>query len=156
MEITPGHRTPAPADLAADLRALADLIDNDSDGFTTAILHRILNRDVFPSHVVAPVHDNQNREVMAEAIRRFKTVATGPIKKKYHDYGDGYFEAVIPLRAISVTLTDQRDQVCERIVTGTTTVTETVPDPEYIAAAPKVTVSREVETVEWKCGPVLS
>ena len=47
----------------------------------------------------------------------------------------------------------QRDAVCERIVTGKETVTTHVPDPE--AVVPMVEVTEEVETVEWKCSPLL-
>jgi hypothetical protein len=41
--------------------------------------------------------------------------------------------------------------VCERIVVGTETVTEEVPDPELLAKVPTVTVTEEVEIVEWRC-----
>lgn len=44
-----------------------------------------------------------------------------------------------------------RERVCERVVTGTTTVTE--PDPEALAQVP--TVTREVETYEWRCESLL-
>ncbi len=42
-----------------------------------------------------------------------------------------------------------RDAVCERVVVGTTTVSE--PDPAAVAALPHV--EREVEQVEWRCPP---
>jgi hypothetical protein len=45
-----------------------------------------------------------------------------------------------------------RENVCTRVVTGTMTVTE--PDPEALAAVPKIT--REVETYEWRCDPLLA
>lgn len=47
-----------------------------------------------------------------------------------------------------VRLISDRESVCERVVTGTTTVTE--PDPN----APMV--EREVETYEWRCGSLLA
>lgn len=50
-----------------------------------------------------------------------------------------------------VVLAANRSTVCERVVTGTTTVTE--PDPEALAQVP--TVTREVETYDWVCAPLL-
>jgi len=49
-----------------------------------------------------------------------------------------------------------RAQVCERIVTGTREVTKEVPDPEALAAVPKVTKTETVEDVEWRCLPLLA
>lgn len=46
----------------------------------------------------------------------------------------------------------QRGEVCERVVTGTETVTRTVPDP----TAPLVEVTETVEHVEWVCRPLLA
>lgn len=53
---------------------------------------------------------------------------------------------------VALELTASRERVCERVVTGTTIVTE--PDPEALAAVP--TVTREVETFEWRCAPLLA
>lgn len=50
----------------------------------------------------------------------------------------------------------EREEICERIVTGTRKVTEEVPDPEALAAVPKVTVTKTVEDVEWRCHPILA
>ncbi|HET6291734.1 MAG TPA: hypothetical protein VFG33_00115, partial [Kribbella sp.] len=47
-----------------------------------------------------------------------------------------------------------RDQVCERVVTGTREVTKTVPDPSVVV--PDVEVTETVEDVEWICGPLLA
>jgi hypothetical protein len=49
-----------------------------------------------------------------------------------------------------------RDNVCERVVTGTETVTKTVPDPVALAAVPTVEVTEVVEISEWKCGSLLA
>lgn len=48
----------------------------------------------------------------------------------------------------------QRDQVCERVVTGTETVTRTVPDPSV--EVPMVEVTETVEKTEWRCGSLLA
>ncbi|MEV6432895.1 hypothetical protein [Nocardia sp. NPDC051463] len=156
MKITPISGSLAAADVAADLRALADLAESDGDGFVAALLARLLNHDVFPCHAAGHEHKEQRAEVMAEAIRRLKAVASGPIKKDYNESGAGYFDATVPMRGISIVLTDLRAEVCTRVVTGVETVTEEIPDPDYIAAAPTITHTREVETVTWECGPVLA
>ncbi|MRH86045.1 hypothetical protein GFY24_00950 [Nocardia sp. SYP-A9097] len=163
MNIKPISGSPAPADVASDLRALANLIEHDTDGYLAAVLHGIFKLPIWPAHAAGYEYDAEKGAIirdrpaiMAEAIRRFKTIAVGPVTKVYTDRGDGYFEAVIPLRGLPLTLTDERAEVCERVVIHVETVTEQVPDPEYLAAAPTVAVEREVEHVEWKCTPILS
>lgn len=49
-----------------------------------------------------------------------------------------------------------RANLCERVVVGQRMVVEAVPDPELVAALPKVEASRVVEDVQWRCGPVLA
>lgn len=44
-----------------------------------------------------------------------------------------------------------REQVCERVVTGTREVVEEIPDPD----APTITQTRVEEIVEYRCGPLL-
>lgn len=154
MEITPIPGSPAPADVAADLRALADLAENDA--FVAAIAAKLFGETVWPAHVAAHEHRDDRAAIMAETIRRFKPIAAGPIQKRYADGGDGYLNVTVPMRTLSIELTDLRDEVCEKVVTGVETFTEEVPDPEYIAAAPKVVVTREVESVEWQCGSLMA
>lgn len=57
---------------------------------------------------------------------------------------------------VHVTALTGRDQICERVVTGTREVTEQVPDPDALAAVPLVEVTRTVEDVEWRCGSLLA
>ncbi|MCM6776234.1 hypothetical protein NDR87_18930 [Nocardia sp. CDC159] len=147
--------SPAAADVAADLRALADIAETDE--FVAAMLARLISGGtLWPNHATDYQHRDHGAQVMGEAIRRFKPIAAEPIRKEFRDGGDGYFDAVVPLKALTLRLTDLREVVCERVVTGVETVTEEVPDPEYVAAAPKVTVTREVESFEWKCAPILA
>ncbi len=150
--ITPISDAPSAADVAADLHALADLIANDGDGFLAAVVAKLFTESMWPAHAVSYSERGQEREVMAEAVRRFKSIATGPISKVYEGGGEGYFNAIIPLNALQLKLVDLRARVCERIVTGVETVTEQVPDP----AAPKITVERVVEQVEWRCSSILA
>lgn len=69
---------------------------------------------------------------------------------------DTYYDVQGSLHGLHYKLTAFRDAVCERIVTGTREVVEEVPDPEALAAVPKVTVTTTVEDVEWKCSPLLA
>ncbi|MGW4123668.1 hypothetical protein [Nocardia sp. NPDC004711] len=156
MDIQLKAGSPAASDVAADLRALADLAEGD--GFIAAVLHGVFERSIFPEHSAAYSIEGGMivREVpaiLAETIRRIKPLATGPVAKTY---SDGFHESRIGLRALALRLTARRNDVCERIVTGVTQVTEEVPDPEYLAAAPMVSVTREVEQVEWRCEPILA
>lgn len=153
MEIRPITGSKPAADVAADLRALAGIAENDP--YVAAMIAKYFDSAIWPSHVVGYEHDEQPKEVMAEAIRRLKPIAADPVRKVYADHGEGYLNVFVPLKALTLKLTEVRAQVCERVVTGVETVTEEVPDPEYIAAAPTVTRTREVETVEWKCAPLL-
>jgi len=143
-----GHNEPAA--VAADLRAIADVIEHNPH--LAEMITQMFERPFWPSHAVAWDERESPRAVMAETIRQFMPIATGPIEKNYR--GD-YFDALIPLRSVKVRLTDERAQVCTRVVTGVETVTEDIPDPEYVAAAPMVTQTREVETVEWTCEPLM-
>lgn len=68
------------------------------------------------------------------------------------EYGH-YFDLEGKLAGIDVLLTAYRDQVCERVVTGTREVTRTIPDPA--ADVPTIEVTETVEDVEWVCGPLM-
>ncbi len=142
-----------PAAVAADLRALADLVE-DSPHLATMIA-TLFSNSLWPLHAVdyADPMRKDPRAVMAATVRSLQSIATGPIEKQYRD---NYFDAIVPLHAIKLNLTDMRERVCTRVVTGVETVTEEVPDPEYLAATPTVTQTREVETVEWKCEPLMA
>jgi hypothetical protein len=73
--------------------------------------------------------------------------------KKY----DGTYAALnVDFGGIALHVFAKRELVCDRIVTGTSTVTKTVKDPAALAAVPEVEVTEEVELVEWVCGPLLA
>ena len=61
-------------------------------------------------------------------------------------------EGTIP-GGVRVKVIANRDEVCERVVTGTREVTKTVPDP--MVTVPTIEVTETVEDVEWVCGPLL-
>lgn len=68
------------------------------------------------------------------------------------DYSDGYFRMRFALRGLQMRVWAIREEVCTRVVTGTTRVTKTVPAPD----APTIQVTETVETVEWICEPILA
>lgn len=72
------------------------------------------------------------------------------------DANGAYFHLVGKLAGLEVQVIADRDAVCERVVTGTETVTKEVPDPEALAAVPTTTVTEEVEIFEWRCAPILA
>lgn len=91
------------------------------------------------------------REELAAAARAL------PIRLTKNDparsgYDETYFNLDGNLNGLRIQLTAHRTQVCERVVTGTRTVTEEVPDPD----APKVTRIRVEEIAEWRCRPLLT
>lgn len=76
---------------------------------------------------------------------------------KQPDHVDGNrFEVWRTFGPIAVYATAPRAEVCERVVVGEREETVEVPDPDAVAALPKVTVTKLVEDVEWRCGPLLS
>jgi hypothetical protein len=60
------------------------------------------------------------------------------------------FDLVRKFGAHTLTVFANHEYVCERVV-HTETVTREVPDPERLAEVPTITVTEEVERVEWKC-----
>lgn len=56
---------------------------------------------------------------------------------------------------VTVEIVAYREDVCERIVVGQREVEVTGPDPELVAALPKVTRTKVIEDVEWRCAPLL-
>lgn len=64
-------------------------------------------------------------------------------------WGDGY-------TAVQLDVNAHREAVCERVVTGTEMATKTVLDPAKLAEVPTVEVTERVETVEWRCAPLLA
>lgn len=151
VTIKPYAYGPDPGGVAADLRTLADAVEGNP--FLAALIAQGFGSSLFPLYAAAEEQRDNLRELMAETVRQLQPLATGPIKKQY---SDKWFYAAVPMRAIKLELAEEREQVCTRVVTGVETVTEEVPDPEYIAAAPTITRTREIETVEWQCEPLMS
>lgn len=96
------------------------------------------------------------RAMMAAAARALG----GSWAKNTRDYtgtgGGAYFDLDTTLRGLKIRLTAYRADVCERVVTGTRQITETVPDPVLLDAVPLIEVTRTVEDARWVCIPVMA
>ena len=96
-----------------------------------------------------PFNDQENEAKIGASVRRAvggtwrKEVNSNYLYMRYEDENTRY---VIVL---------DRPQVCRKVITGTQIVTETVPDPDVLATVPTVEVTKEVETFEWVCDPIL-
>ncbi len=77
-----------------------------------------------------------------------------PLDKDARD--DAYFDLKGSLHGLHFTMTAFRAAVCERVVTGTREVEIDEPDPQALAAVPKVKRTVTVEDVEWQCHPILA
>lgn len=76
---------------------------------------------------------------------------------KITKYQDEIYAGIdVQLGRASLHVYVEREELCERVVTGVREVTEEVPDPEALAAVPKVAVTKTVEDVEWVCRPILA
>jgi len=132
------------AEYIAGLRVLADLLESDPD----LVLPTYGAHGYLPLSVHVTCSENQ-REELARWSRAIPGTKTKQVTDDYMRLGG-------MLRGLHIKVVAARDEVCERVVVGTREVTEEVPDPQALAAVPKVTVTRTVEEVEWRCTPLLS
>lgn len=125
------------AEYAAGLRQLADMIEANP-GIKAHYLTSSIN-----------VWYAFDREKMQEIIRA-GLAAGAQVKKEYFES-----TATVELQfgSIKAAALTAREQLCERVVTGTKTVQ--VPDPEHIPASVPL-VEQVVDVVEWKCSPLLA
>ncbi len=130
------------ADKAQGLRALADMIEANPD----VVEHINWTFD----GINVPVWTKEAVQVLARAGAASRIKVTKHQGDKYAGV-DLYFADQVSLHVYV-----KREEVCERIVTGTREVTEEVPDPDVLAAVPKVAVTKVVEEVTWRCMPLLA
>jgi hypothetical protein len=80
-----------------------------------------------------------------------------PGRRSTKDFdGDNWANVHVKFGAIDIEVYGKRAEVCERVVVGTEEVEEEVPDPEALAAVPKVKVTKTVEQVKWVCRLLLA
>jgi len=132
----------------AGLRALADVLDGHPEvplpyhGTGTAIT---ISDFLFAK---------DPRAALAAAARALPCNWSKDVRES-EQYGS-YLDLIGELHGLSIKLTAYRDAVCERVVTGTREVTETVKDPDALAAVPEVEVTKIIEDVTWRCGSILA
>lgn len=123
------------AQTIAGLRAAADFFEANPDApiaYSIDLGYHCSDRDEFVAAVRALGSARKDfNSTFAQAGRRFG----GGVEVRYQAY---------------------RDQVCERVVVGTKQVEVEEPDPEVVAALPKVKRTETVEEVEWRCEPLLA
>jgi hypothetical protein len=136
------NRDSLAAQQAAGLRALADMIERNPN-LASHTKYTFVQIDTFA--------DTQSE------IRDFVRAGLAHGAEVTKDAkGDVWFTAKLAWGPVVLHVNARREQVCERVVLGTREVTEEVPDPEALAAVPKVTVTKTVEDVDWVCRPLLA
>jgi hypothetical protein len=90
------------------------------------------------------------RRDMATAVRVIPCSWTK--RARQYDDGPAYLDLTGELHGLKVELTAYRDDVCERVVVGT----EEREVEEVVQPAVTEKVTRHVEKVEWRCGPIMS
>ena len=131
----------------AGLRALADLLDNNPDVRLPDRMSRDFSWGVHGTHVP------EGKAVPAALAALARTIIPG-VRTKRAD--DAYYRVTGKLLGLNLEVWGIRDQVCNKVVTGTETVTREIPDPDALAAVPTTTVTETIDTVEWICAPLLA
>lgn len=133
-------------DLAAGLRAVAEFIEQNpalAKGFKTDL-------------VTSGIKVHPGAADQAAALAQYAQAAARFGAKVTKDIDDTWHNVVMHFGVLKAEVLAFRSEVCERVVTGTETVTKKVKDPEALAAVPEVEVTEEVETFEWVCRPLLA
>lgn len=127
----------------AGLRAMADLLEA-TDALPLPE----------PVNFAWNVWGNFQDDVPAE-VARIAKLLPGRLDKNdptVSDFNGRYYQLTGKVGGLTTEICAYREMVCERVVTGSETVTKTVPAPD----APTVEVTETVETVEWICKPILA
>lgn len=130
------------AEYIAGLRMLADALEAN-----TAVCLPYDGAGALHGITVIPPQDGQ-REQLAAWARAL------PGKKTKEPRG-AYFDLTGAFRGLHIKVICDREEVCERVVTGTREVEVEEPDPAAVAALPTVKRTKVVEDVRWICRPVL-
>jgi hypothetical protein len=128
----------------AGLRAVADLIEATPD-LPLPSSELLFSWNVWPSMGVD--------DIPAE-VARLRRLLPGTFTKNDPGsaYGAAYYQLDGQIGAAKLEITTNREEVCERVVTGTREVVKTVPAP----GTPTVEVVETVEDFEWVCKPLLA
>ena len=144
MDDTTTTSTDPRADYIAGLRALADLLESTEE-------LPLPNTDT----VYWYLFGSANLTLEEQKTEALRIVRMLPGKQDKETTGDLY-RLTGHVRGLQTQVIVERDAVCERVVVGTRTVEVEEPDPEAVAALPKVRRTEVVEQVEWRCHPLLA
>lgn len=136
-------QTAPTADLASNLRDVADLLAAHSGLPAPCVFAYSGGRVDVSWHLMNEEDSKDDQKAAALAIRK----AIGGTWTK-NPWGDR-FDFMRKHGDLTLQILAERDQMCERVVVGTETIT--IPAVE---AQPERTEEREV--VEWRCDPVLT
>lgn len=128
---------------AAGLRALADMVEQNPN------LLDVLRGLHCATHIFGEDDPKAKLGMFARVASRYTT----KVEKRF---STGFASVEASFGPLRVLIQADRDEVCERVVTGTETVTKSVPDPAALAAVPTVEVTETVDTYEWVCRPLLA
>ncbi|MEV0085229.1 hypothetical protein [Saccharopolyspora sp. NPDC050642] len=131
---------------AAGLRALADMIETNPElakNFSSTLNRVGINVHLSWKDRVAELAR------IARIAKRHGATVTKDINETFHNL-------VLDFGGTKAQVLAYRSEVCERVVTGTETVTKRVKDPTALAAVPEVEVTETVEKFEWVCRPLLA
>jgi uncharacterized protein related to proFAR isomerase len=135
------------ADSMADgLRLLATMIEENpevADNFRSTLQTSGINVHLRSGEPAAEMAN------IARIARRYGATTTKDISPTMHNVACDFGTVKFDILAF-------REEVCERVVIGTETVTKTVKDPAVLATVPDVEVTETVEKVEWVCKPLLA
>jgi hypothetical protein len=149
MTIVPNTTDTARAAYIDGLRQIADWLEQHPEVPTPHLGHAGSAKLIATNTPTLSIYVwNDPKKQMAAIARAMGTA------EKEHD-GDR-FRLIRHFAGIALAVSATRDEVCERVVTGTREVTEKVRDPEALAAVPLVEVTRTMEDVEWICPPLLA
>lgn len=96
-----------------------------------------------PTYPILNIFASNDPEIAKRQFRQF-----GAFDKEYLE---AWFVARKKVGGITLDLCAPRDQVCQKVVTGTRTIPEHV-----VPASPEMLVPEKVEEIyEWQCDPVL-
>ena len=133
-------------DLASGLRLLAIMIEENPEiaaNFSHSLQWSGISVHLNSSDRIAEMTN------LGRIARRHGATTTKDVTESMHNL-------VCDFGGVKTKVLAYREEVCERVVVGTETVTKTVKDPEILATVPEVEVTEEVEIVEWQCKPLLA
>lgn len=133
------------AEYIAGLRMLADLLERHSE-VPLPSTGRTMPIDIWVTR----------EEDQAAKLAELARLLPGRKTKSQVGSQGQWFCLTAHLRGLKVEVTADRNEVCEKVVTGSREVIEEVPDPELLAAVPVIKRTKVVEEFEYRCRPLLA